>query len=259
MVPSTHDVMDGPGTGPHRTWTIVLSLSALLVAVAAVIGVVLLTSQAPDDLVVSSPTSTPTPSQMPSATASPTPTQQTTPTVPATPTPDPVVEGALRRLGSVVQAAAWGRTEVGAVMAEVTTGCTLEPWEASRRLADVVANREAALAQVSAFPVVGEPGVDESAALLQSAFNHSLQADRGYQRWVDETYGRYYYEHTTWPENPETEQPVTDCPGPAPRSDVLDEAERLSDLSQDAKDAFVALYNPLAEKYGLAMWSSRDF
>jgi hypothetical protein len=62
-----------------------------------------------------------------------------------------------------------------------------------------------------------------------------------------------------WPEDPRTGERVTECPGPAPRSEELDEARRLSDLSQDVKDAFVARYNPLATQYGLATWSSLDF
>lgn len=257
MVGSSHDVMDVPRPETRRTWVVVLGVVVVVLAVAAVVVAVLWASRGQNDTVVSSPTSPATP------TASPTPSPMTSPeaspTAPAAPTPDPVVEGALRRLGSVVQAAAWGRREVGAVMSEVLSGCTLDPWVASQRLGDVIANREASLAQVSAFPVVGHSEVDESAALLQAALNHSLQADRGYQRWVEETYGRYFYEHTTWPEHPETEEPVTVCAEPAPRSDTLDEAQRLSDLSQDAKDAFVARYNPLAQAYGLATWSARDF
>jgi hypothetical protein len=185
MVTPSHDAMDVPSTSTRTTWIIVLSAVAALLTVA-VVAARLVGSRSQDDAVVLSSTSTPP------ATASPTPSPEASPTASAVPTLDPVVEGALRRLGSVVQAAVWGRAEVGAVMSEVLSGCTLEPGVASRRLGDVISNREGALAQVSAFPVVGESGVDESAALLQSALNHSLHADRGYQRWVEDTYARYF-------------------------------------------------------------------
>lgn len=254
MVPPTYDVTPQPAARTRRMWIILVVLAA--VAVVAVTAVVVLLTRSDDQATsagtAAAPTATLTPSPSPKASPSPTVTPQ------PTPTPDPVVEGALRRLGTVVQAASWGRAEVGAVMGPVTSGCELEPWQASQRLADVVTNRETALAQVSGFPLTGEPGVDESAALLQSALNYSLQADRGYLRWVDETYGQYYYEHTTWPEDPDA-QPVTRCPGPAPRSTVLDDADRLSELSQDAKDAFVVRYNPLAQQYGLPTFSAGDF
>ena len=254
MVPATYDVTPQPPARTRRMWIILVALA--VVAVVAVTAVVVLLTRSDDQATTAgtaaAPTATLTPSPSPKASPTPTVTPQPTPTL------SPIVEGALRRLGTVVQAASWGRAEVGAVMGPVTSGCGLEPWQASQRLADVVTNRETALAQVSGFPLTGEPDVDEAAALLQSALNYSLQADRGYLRWVDETYSQYFYEHTTWPEEPDG-QPVTSCPGPAPRSTVLDEADRLSDSSQDSKDAFVARYNPLAEQYGLPTLSAREF
>jgi hypothetical protein len=259
MVPPTIDV----DTHARRTrpWLLAVTLLTLLLVAAAAVIAVLVVRQGADDTVAGTeaePSATATPTPTATATPTPTPTQVPQPeSQPEPSTPDPVVEGALRRLGAVVESATWGRGEVASVLSVVTAGCDIEPWTASQRLGDVVANREMALAQVSALGVTGQPAVDEAAATLQVALTYSLQADRAYQRWVDDAYSRYFYDHTTWVE--ETEESVTECPGTAPRNAVLDEADRLSAQSQSAKDSFVDQYNPLARQYGLPTWSASDF
>lgn len=257
MVPPTIDV----DTRARRTrpWLLAVALLTLLLVAAAAVIAVLVVRQGADDTVAGTeaePSATVTPTLTPTPTPTPEPEPEPTPQ-PQTPAADAVVEGALRRLGAVVESATWGRDEVATVMSLVTTGCDIEPWTASQRLGDVIANRETALAQVSALGVTGQPAVDEAAATLQVALTYSLQADRAYQRWVDDAYSRYYYDHTTWVE--ESEESVTECPGAAPRNELLDEADRLSGEGQSAKDSFVAQYNPMARQYGLPTWSASDF
>jgi hypothetical protein len=253
----TYEITHEPAVGHDRRRTLLaVAVVVLLLAVVGLVVVLVLTGRPSG----SPPGAQPTPTTSASATPTPTPTPTLTPAPTPAPIPpsDPAAEGAVRRLGAVLEASRWGRGEVAAVMGAVTSGCTLMPDQAWTRLDGVVANRESALGQVSALPLTGVPEVDEATATLQAALNYSLQADRGYQRWVSETYQQYFYEHTIWPDDP-VATPVTTCPGPAPSSEVLEDAGRLSGLSQHAKEAFVVVYNPLASRYGLPTWSASDF
>jgi hypothetical protein len=108
--------------------------------------------------------------------------------------------------------------------------CTIPLKQAAAEIEDVTANRNSLLQQIAALNVPDDARAQRAASLLQQAAAASFAADVQYRRDILRSDG---------------------CP-PKVGAAVGERAGRL-------KRAFVATFNPLAARFGLATWSRDDF
>ncbi len=146
------------------------------------------------------------------------------------------------RLENILTQSSDGREGVGEAVGGVRE-CTMDPYEAERSIDDVIFNRSTVLNQVAAVDVTGDPEAASLVEKLQRAIQHSIDADRHYNNWISYLYTDYYYT-----------RPVG-CPsGRAPQNSEYDEGTADSGRATTAKQDFVAMYNPIAESFGMRMW-----
>src|SRR4051794_29631769 len=115
-----------------------------------------------------------------------------------------------------------GREQVIAVVADARA-CRLTPVRALARLDLVDRNRQSLLDQLAALSVPADRDARSAADLLQQAIGASKAADLASRGWL--TGARR-------------------CPLPPPPTNAANRN------AQEAKDAFVAIFNPLARRYG---------
>jgi hypothetical protein len=153
----------------------------------------------------------------------------------------------LRTVDGILTQSASGRQQVSSVVTGVVNGCSVSPSTASATIRQVIVNRQSVLAQTSSL----NPPDAATRALqtkLVAALNASIDANRGYQQWLDNLYATYY-----------SADPVG-CPdGRAPTDSNYDAATAASGRATAAKQSFVADYNPLASAAGLRSWSESEF
>jgi DNA-binding SARP family transcriptional activator len=124
-----------------------------------------------------------------------------------------------------------GRGQVVALVHDARA-CTLQPKEALVKLDLVELNRQSLLDQVAALNVPDDRAAFDASDLLQKAIQASIAADLTYHGWLQQADG---------------------CPTGAPPTNAADRR------AQRAKDAFVAVFNPLARRYGDAEWDPHRF
>jgi DNA-binding SARP family transcriptional activator len=124
-----------------------------------------------------------------------------------------------------------GRAQVVAVVAGARA-CKLTPVRALAKLDLVDRNRQSLLDQLAALTVPSDPDARRAADLLQRAIGASKAADLAYRGWLTD---------------------AQRCPLPPPPTNAANRR------AQQAKDAFVAVFNPLARRYGGAEWDPHRF
>ena len=129
-----------------------------------------------------------------------------------------------------------GRLAVFAAL-KAAGACELTPRAAARRLDRVQRNRQSLLQQVAALSVPDTEQALRSSDLLQKAAQASIAADWHYRDWL---LGRRR------------------C-GPAVPDPDLHAAWRADAKATKAKRAFLAVFNPLAGRFGQRVWSDREF
>jgi serine/threonine-protein kinase len=139
------------------------------------------------------------------------------------------------RVENVLGQAAAGRVEISSALA-AGLHCTISHREAAVRIASVADNRQSVLDQLGGLQAP-TPEADRMVTLLQQSLQHSIEADRHYR---DAFFAA--------------------PPGcPVRNGDALRLA-RASDASATAaKRRFVAVFDPLAERFGSRTWSAGDF
>jgi hypothetical protein len=153
----------------------------------------------------------------------------------------------LRTVDGILTQSASGRQQVSSVVSGVTNGCTVTPQTASATIRQVIVNRQSVLGQANALAAPDAATAAVKADLVR-ALNASIDANRGYQRWLDNLYSTYY-----------NAEPVG-CPGgQAPTDANYDAATAASGRATTAKQSFVAAYNPLASAAGLRTWQESEF
>jgi hypothetical protein len=216
----------------------------VLATAVAVLLIVVLTGDSSEDEPTATTTST--------TTTSTTTTSMTPPTT--------IANGDLRgialRLDVLLERSARARADVVEVISVVGPECGMEPGEASTRLFGVEESRQEILSQLSSLQVTGDEEADRLIALLLAAVQDSQHADQHYLNWVNAEYGRYYYENSVWDETTQTS--TVNCPGEPPKTQDWDEAVAASVDATAAKQAFLAAYNPVAERYDLRAWSASE-
>jgi hypothetical protein len=153
----------------------------------------------------------------------------------------------LRTVDGILTQSASGRQQVSSVVTGVTNGCSVSPQTASATIRQVIVNRQSVLGQANALSAPDAATAAVKADLVQ-ALNASIEANRGYQRWLDNLYATYY-----------NAEPVG-CPdGQAPTDENYDAATAASGRATAAKQSFVNAYNPLAGPAGLRTWQESEF
>jgi DNA-binding winged helix-turn-helix (wHTH) protein len=142
------------------------------------------------------------------------------------------------RVENVLQQAQAGRREIGVAL---TAGfnCSISPHEAGQRIASVADNRQSILGQLGIFATPTQPA-DDAVTLLQRALQQSIEADRHYRD--------AFFEDA---------QAGAACPPPRNASFRL--AARSDARATAAKRQFVAVFNPLASRFGRPTWTPADF
>jgi DNA-binding SARP family transcriptional activator len=129
-----------------------------------------------------------------------------------------------------------GRREVSAAVSGAFD-CTLTPRTAAVRLDRVQRNRQSLLQQVAALSVPNSDTALRASDLLQKAAQASIAADWHYRDWL---LGR------------------SRC-GPPDRSPDLRAARAADVKATRAKQAFLAVFDPLARHYGQRVWTAGEF
>lgn len=141
------------------------------------------------------------------------------------------------KVDRMLNEAANGRGEIGRVIAE-TQRCQLAPEDAASQIDSVADNRQSVLNQLAALSAP-TPKAQQVLAALQRGLTHSREADRQYALWIRNQTSWYYL-------------PPVGCPsGVMPKDEFFSRAANESAQSTTAKRQFVALYNPLARRFGL--------
>jgi DNA-binding SARP family transcriptional activator len=129
-----------------------------------------------------------------------------------------------------------GRREVSAAIAGVFD-CRIAPRAAVVRLNRVQRNRQSLLQQVAALAVPNDRQAMRASDLLQKAAHSSIEADWHYR---DLLLGR------------------ARCGAPGPSPEL--QAARAADANATrAKQAFLAVFNPLARRFDRQVWTSAEF
>jgi DNA-binding winged helix-turn-helix (wHTH) protein len=142
------------------------------------------------------------------------------------------------RVENVLEQAQAGRREIGAAL---TAGinCSITPHEAGQRIASVADNRQSILGQLGIFATPTQPA-DDAVTFLLRALQQSIEADRHYRD--------AFFEDA---------QSGSACP---PRQNASFRLAARSDArATAAKRKFVAVFNPLASRFGRRTWAPADF
>jgi DNA-binding winged helix-turn-helix (wHTH) protein len=142
------------------------------------------------------------------------------------------------RVENVLEQAQAGRREIGAAL---TSGlnCSISPHEAGQRISSVADNRQSILGQLGIFATPTQP-TDDAVTFLQRALQQSIEADRHYRD--------AFFEGA---------QSGSGCP---PRQNASFRLAAQSNArATAAKRQFVAVFNPLAARFGRRTWTPADF
>jgi DNA-binding SARP family transcriptional activator len=129
-----------------------------------------------------------------------------------------------------------GRRQVGSTV-KAAAACRLASNAAVVQLDRVQRNRQSLLEQIAALSVPAREEALRSSDLLQQAARESISADWHYRDWLR---GR------------------TGC-GPAGNNPDLRAAAVASARATRAKRAFVAVFDPLARRFGQRVWTAQEF
>ncbi|MGZ4693553.1 MAG: hypothetical protein ACXWA3_07990 [Acidimicrobiales bacterium] len=185
-------------------------------------------------------------------------TSTTTTSAPPTTPPNGDLRGVVQRLDVLLQSSARARSDVVDVVAKVSAGCELEPYQAGNTMYTAEQSRQQVISELSALQVTGNQQADKLVAQLLAAIQSSQHANQHYLAWIENVYAQYYYDNTVWDET--TGQATTTCPGPPPKtSQDWTDATAASSEATAAKKAFVAAYNPVAQQFDVRTWSETEF
>jgi hypothetical protein len=129
-----------------------------------------------------------------------------------------------------------GRREVASTV-EAAFECKLTPRQAAARLNRVQRNRQSLLQQIAALSVPEREVALRASDLLQQAAHASIRADWHYRDWLIAR---------------------TRC-GPPDRSPDLRAAAAASARATRTKQAFLTVFDPLARRFHLRVWTAGEF
>ena len=133
----------------------------------------------------------------------------------------------------VLKQSAAGRRTIGDALA-AGFDCRIKPGVAGARMQKVVENRRTVLTRISRLSAPTREA-ERTVKLLQRAMNESIEADIHYRDGF---------------------RSAATCPPPA--SQDFADARKADSRATKAKNAFVAVFNPLAGRFGLTTWSAAE-
>lgn len=146
-----------------------------------------------------------------------------------------------RSVESVLTESSSGRGDLTSIFADVQR-CNLTPDDARSQLLSIASNRQAVLSQIAALDPP-DAASRRATSQLQSALQHSHEADRHYADWVSNQTDWYYTE------------PVG-CPsGKLPEDSFHAAADSESAQASTAKRAFTSTFNPIARRFAMRTWT----
>jgi serine/threonine protein kinase len=143
----------------------------------------------------------------------------------------------VNRIENVLEQSAGGRGQISKAL-QAGLDCEISPEEAAQKIDSVADNRQSVLEQLTGI-TAPTAETDELLTTLQAALQHSIEADRHYR---DGFLG--------FP---------ADAKCPLPPSEDFDLATRSDRKASEAKERFVAGFDPIAESTGSRTWSSAEF
>ena len=155
-----------------------------------------------------------------------------------TPTPtttraNPELKSFVFKLENFLQQSQEGRRAIGAAVFGALE-CSLPPPVAAGRLDQIQQNRQSLLQQLAALRVPGDDQALRAFDLLQKAAHASIAADWHYRDWL---------------------RTLKACPRAGPPA----AATAADAKATRAKRAFLAVFNPLARRFGQRTWTAADF
>jgi serine/threonine protein kinase len=143
----------------------------------------------------------------------------------------------VNRVENILEQSASGRIEVSTAL-QAGLDCEITPDEAARRIDSAADNRQSILGQLDRLtaPTIA---TDEVLTTLQRALQHSIEADRHYR----DAFAGFPAGAT--------------CP--LPPSQDFDLATRSDRDATLAKEQFVALFDPVAERVDRRTWTAAEF
>lgn len=209
------------GTGPLLA-TAVLALLALVGG-----GWLLLTRDPspPSHSAVSAPSSA---SPQASRSPSPSPSPSASPSPTATPTPDALAQA--RAQDALLDRTASSKDAVGQAVSALTA-CTITPQEAQSVFEQAAAGRRSLLTELGGLELDGLPEGPDLRAALTTVLQSSAEADDAFAAWAAKQ--------------------ASGCVPDPNDADLTRGLQLSADTARPAKESFVALWNPVAARYGL--------
>jgi serine/threonine protein kinase len=152
----------------------------------------------------------------------------------------------VERLENILNQSTSGRTQVRAIVNEVSA-CQTDPGTAASGMRSVITNRESVLNQLNSIGTTDNPESNTLVSMLQVALQASLESNRHYLDWIENTYTPFYNSGGC-------------APGQrAPRDSAYAQADDASNRATSAKRGFIAKFNPVAARFGMRQWGEGDF
>jgi DNA-binding SARP family transcriptional activator len=146
---------------------------------------------------------------------------------------DPELKSFVFKVENFLRQSQEGRREIGAAVFGALE-CSVPPPVAAVRLNRIQENRQSLLQQLAALRVPGDDRALRASDLLQKAAHASIAADWHYRDWL---------------------RTLKACPRHGPPA----EATAADARATRAKKAFLAVFNPLARRFGQRPWTASDF
>jgi hypothetical protein len=121
-------------------------------------------------------------------------------------------------------------------------GCTVSPAQGQATLQQAITTRQDILNALPALSVSGVPSGAQLVSRLATAMRDSITADKDYQSWMADLDG--------------SGRPCGSDPSQDPNYAA---AQTASAAATTAKSAFVAIWDPMAPRYGQQVYSSTGF
>lgn len=137
---------------------------------------------------------------------------------------------------SILQQSANARSAVVAATQSISN-CASDPASQLSAMQGAVSSRGSALQRLNAIPPADLPGGAALLSDLNSALQASDQADQDFIQWMNDIEG-------------------TSCPHPSTSDSNFQAATSASTQADSAKQAFLALWNPVAAQFGLTQYTA---
>lgn len=158
---------------------------------------------------------------------------------PASPAPSSPEQGQLTQFQTAVRGSVTARSLVKTAVTQVGA-CTMTPADGVAQLQQAITDRKEVIAMMSGLPMSAIPAGQPMRTDLGNVLQLSITADRDFVGWM---------------QDPQTTQ---GCPASTAQDGDYTAGLQASSQAVQAKKQFLALWNPLAEQFGLPTYTALD-